>query len=122
MRLRDLTPILWTRDVKATTDYYTNVLGFKLDHVNEETGSAHVSKHEVQLMFSLPKTQYIPFDEPKFTGSLYIFVNGVDSMWEEIKDKVNVCYPIEDFDYGMREFGIYDNNGYLLRFGQEISD
>lgn len=30
-------------------------------------------------------------------------------------------YPVEDFGYGMREFAIYDNNGYLLQFGQEIS-
>ena len=28
--------------------------------------------------------------------------------------------PIEDFDYGMREFAVFDNNGYLLQFGQEI--
>jgi hypothetical protein len=33
-----------------------------------------------------------------------------------------VCYGIEDFFYGMREFAIYDNNGYLLQFGQPISE
>lgn len=121
MRLRDLTPILWTKDLKATTDYYTEVLGFKLDDLNEELGWAHVSKHEVQIMFSLPN-EHVPFEEPKFTGSLYIFVNGVDSMWEEVKDHVKVCYPIEDANYGMREFGIFDNNGYLIQFGQEISE
>ena len=38
----------------------------------------------------------------------------------KVKDAVRVCYPIEDFDYGMREFAIFDNNGYLLQFGQEI--
>ena len=43
----------------------------------------------------------------------------VDALWERLKDVVRVCYPIEDFEYGMREFGIYDNNGYLLQFGQE---
>ena len=37
-----------------------------------------------------------------------------------MKDKAEVVYPIEDFDYGMREFAIRDNNGYLLQFGQEI--
>ena len=35
-----------------------------------------------------------------------------------VKDHVRVCYPIEDFHYGMREFAIFDNNGYLLQFGQ----
>ena len=41
-------------------------------------------------------------------------------MWEQVKDAARVCYPIEDFDYGMREFAVFDNNGYLLQFGQEI--
>lgn len=31
-----------------------------------------------------------------------------------------VCYPAEDFPFGMRGFIIYDNNGHLLQFGQEI--
>ncbi len=26
----------------------------------------------------------------------------------------------KNFSYGMREIGVYDNNGYLLQFGQEI--
>ena len=30
-----------------------------------------------------------------------------------------VVYPMETFGYGMREFAVYDNNGYLLQFGQE---
>jgi hypothetical protein len=33
-----------------------------------------------------------------------------------------VAYPLEDFHYGMREFAIYDNNGYMLQFGQPASD
>lgn len=38
----------------------------------------------------------------------------------ELKDKAKVCYDIEDFCYGMREFAIYDNNDNLQQFGQEI--
>lgn len=29
------------------------------------------------------------------------------------------CHEKND-DWGMREFAIYDNNGYLLQFGQEV--
>ena len=47
-------------------------------------------------------------------------MGNVDLFWERIKDNVKICYPIENFEYGMREFGIYDNNGYLLQFGEEI--
>jgi hypothetical protein len=41
-------------------------------------------------------------------------------MFVSFKENTKVCYPIENFEYGMREFAIYDNNGYLLQLGQEI--
>ena len=51
------------------------------------------------------------------TGALYF---NVDDVWEQLKDQAQVEYPIENFDFGMREFAIRDCNGYLLQFGQEI--
>jgi uncharacterized glyoxalase superfamily protein PhnB len=70
-------------------------------------------------MFALPNA-HMPFDKPGFTGSLYFLTRQVDELWLEYKDKTEICYPIEDFAYGMREFAIFDNNGYLLQFGQEL--
>ena len=55
-----------------------------------------------------------------FTGSLHLKTDDVDSLWARLKDRVRICYPIETFDYGMREFAIYDNNGYVLQFGQPL--
>ncbi len=55
-----------------------------------------------------------------FTGSFYFSTDDVDAMWARLKDKAKVCYGIENFDYGMRKFAVYDNNGYLLQFGQAI--
>jgi len=51
-----------------------------------------------------------------------IACDDVDGLWTAVKDRVRVCYPIEDFDYGMREFGIYNNNGYLLQLGTPLDD
>lgn len=44
----------------------------------------------------------------------------VDDLCNRIKGCVKVWYPIEDFAYGMHEFGCYDNNGYLLQFGTPL--
>jgi len=49
-------------------------------------------------------------------------VENADEFWERLKNKANVSYPIEDFDHGMREFAVYDNNGYLLQFGHSLED
>jgi uncharacterized glyoxalase superfamily protein PhnB len=121
MRLRELTPMLRTMDLKGSIEFYTTVLGFECDGASEEWGWASVRRDNVAIMFALP-TEPEPFNGPCFTGSLYINPDDVDALWETVKDKARVCYPIETFDYGMREFAIYDNNGYLLQFGHEIDD
>lgn len=56
-----------------------------------------------------------------FTGSFYFRTDDADGLWELLKDKTRICYPIENFESGMREFAIYDNNGYVLQFGQPVS-
>lgn len=121
MKLNEIRPMLWTKDLKGSVDFYTTLLGFQCDALNEEWGWASVSRDRVSIMFALPN-QHEPFDKPTFTGSLYINTDEVDALWEQLKEKAKVCYPIENFEYGMREFAIYDNNGYLLQFGQEISE
>ena len=113
--------MLRTTDLKGSIDFYTRVLGFECDGSSEEWGWASVRRDNVAIMFALPN-EHEQFDGPMFTGSFYFNPDDVDALWAQVKDKARVCYPIDDFDYGMREFGIYDNNGYLLQFGHETPE
>ena len=54
------------------------------------------------------------------SGSLYINVEDVDALWENLKDKCEVVYPIENFIYEMREFAIKDNNRYVINFAEPV--
>ena len=121
MRFRELTPIIWTNQLQETADFYTKVLDFKLDNLDMEHGWGHLSKGGVQIMFSLPRKDP-GFSEASFTGVFYIYVNGIDELWEKLHNTTTVCYPIDDHAYGMREFTIYDNNGYRLQFAQSINN
>lgn len=121
MKLQDVSPILRTRDLHRSVEFYTGLLGFECDAICEQWHWASVKRDGVTVMFSQPgPDDEDGFDGPVFTGSLYFYPDDVDVAWNQLRDKVRVSYPIEDFSYGMREFGIYDNNGYLLQFGQEI--
>ena len=62
------------------------------------------------------------FERPTFTGSFYVNVDNVNDIWTSLKQNTNIVYGIEDFEWGMREFAIYDNNGYIIQFGQNIKD
>jgi uncharacterized glyoxalase superfamily protein PhnB len=122
MRLKDLIPMLETEDLKQTIRFYTEILGFKCQGVYPDEGDpcwASLTKNEVVLMFSV-KDADADVDGIILTGSLYFYPENINELWKNLKDKVPVIYPLEDFQYGMREFGIKDNNGYLLQFGQEI--
>ena len=126
MRLTRLTPSLESTDLRATLQFYTERLGFTCNGVYpdaEQPCWLSLRHGDIEIMFSLRNEHRREFTEaaqPILTGALYFNPEDVKALWEELKDKVTVEYPLEDFDYGMREFGIRDCNGYLLQFGQEL--
>jgi len=121
MPLKEIRPMLYTDQVGPTIVFYTSRLGFSCVAGGEEEGWAALRRDDIEIDLSRPNA-HIPFSAPQFTGSFYIITEDVDTLWAELKDKARVCYPLESFEYGMREFAIYDNNGYLLQFGQELPD
>ena len=117
MKLEAIVPMLTVPEISAAVAFYRDVLGFSCS--NQMEGWACLNKDGVELMLALPNA-HLSFDKPQFTGSLYVRCDDIDGLWQRLREQVEVVYPIENFDYGMREFAIRDNNGYLLQFGQEI--
>lgn len=113
--------MLWTESLQETIDFYTATLGFTCGERNDDRGWATLWVDDLSLMIAKPN-EHAKYERIGFTGSFYLTTDDVDAMWLKVTDNANVCYPIEDFEYGMREFAVYDNNGYLLQFGQEIDN
>ncbi len=120
MKLQALRPILRTNRFNETISFYVDVLNFTLVARNDEWSWASLQKDAVEIMIAQPN-EHIPFEQPAFTGSFYFTTNNVDELWAKLKDIATICYEPETFEWGMREFAVYDNNGYLLQFGQEIN-
>jgi catechol 2,3-dioxygenase-like lactoylglutathione lyase family enzyme len=120
MKITELKPMMSTEDLRGTIDFYTNILGFRCDNFNEDWGWATLSIDDISVMFARPN-EHVPYDKIGFTGTFYFTTDDIDAVWAKLKDRTKICYDIEDFEYGMREFAIYDNNGYTLQFGQEIN-
>lgn len=121
MVISKLTPMITTTDLQGTVDFYVGNLGFNCIANEPNFGWACVKLDNVELMIRTPN-DHTPFDKPTFTGSFYFTTINVDKLWNSLKNNTKICYEIENFEYGMREFAIYDNNGYLLQFGQEINE
>ena len=117
-----VTPKFYTKDLATTKKFYVNVLGFKCISWEPSWGWSLFGRDHIQLMYTLPH-EHLEFEKPCFTGSIYIYVDmNIESLWKELRGQTTVVYPLEDFDYGMKEFAIYDNNGYMLQFGQVSSE
>ena len=130
MKVQKLSPILWTKNLQETITFYTTVLEF--------TGRSNfpnfvsLSKGNAEIMFVVPQQEPDDckdlndkeqiFSKPHLTGSIFIFMENVDELWNRVKDKAVIKAPIEDRAYLMRDFSILDNNGYEIVFGQDISN
>ncbi|MGB3468014.1 MAG: VOC family protein [Cyclobacteriaceae bacterium] len=117
--IKKLSAVLWTDKLEESVEFYTHILLFECDALNESAGWAKMRKGEAIIMLSKPQGDR-PFVQPAFTGSLYLNSNNVMTEWDLMKDLAEICYPITQRDYGMLEFAIYDNNGYVIQFGQAV--
>lgn len=119
VKFKHMRPVLWTVKLQESISFYTQMLGFTLDEYNEDWRWASLSKDDTGLMLAQPN-EHEKFDKIGFTGSFYFNVNDVDKLWAQMKDCTKICYEIGDFPWEMREFAVYDNNGYILQFGQNL--
>jgi catechol 2,3-dioxygenase-like lactoylglutathione lyase family enzyme len=126
MKLQKLSPILWTKNLKETISFYETVLGFK--GRSNFPNFVSLTRGDVEIMFIVPqdepedckdlndKKEFFP--KAMLTGNIFIVMEGVDKLWESVKDKATIKTPIADREYHMRDFSILDNNGYELVFGE----
>lgn len=99
---------------EETKSYYRDILGFKV--CDWEDGSTTARKEDCTIIFT---TEELWPGNSQLTGTIYMFIDDVDSYYESIKDKVSVLWPIQNMDHGTREFGIKDCNGYCIAFAKK---
>ncbi len=120
-KFKSLRPILWTEHLKETVHFYTQILGFKIGEQNNDWQWASLCKDDVEIMLAKPN-EHEQYEKIGFSGSFYFSVENVDELWENMKEKCKICYPLETFEWEMKEFAVYDNNGYILQFGQDVEN
>ncbi|MCE7994619.1 MAG: hypothetical protein HEP71_21750 [Roseivirga sp.] len=124
MKLKQLIPMMESDDMQATLDFYTQTLGFEVyDLAKNERGIYWCSLYRdgAEIMFT-DRNAHSKEKRATFNGVLYFYPDNVDELWQELKDKVTVEWTPQDFGYGMYDFAIRDNNGFILAFGQIVKD
>lgn len=121
IKFNKLSPMLYTEDIQQTLDFYTKVLGFKLDSMwpEEKPVWCSLDHGDVHVMFYSDENGK---QAAEMTGHLYIYTEDIRALHKKISDKVEVLWGPEVYHYGMREFAIKDCNGYTLTFGEPTDD
>lgn len=112
-----LVPALLVRDMGETLAFYRK-LGFRLtgSHPSEASPTwAEVRRDGVTLQFAIEPPCGTP-PTPVCSGTFYLFPESVLDVAEELRGKVDFAWGPEVMDYGMRELGVQDPNGYYLAF------
>ncbi len=121
MKRSALTPSLMAPSVADAVAFYTRHLGFEQSGSWVDKGElawAEVSRGEARIWFHRDAMR--PGAEAQLTGFLYLFVDDVDAEAERLKPLVKTIWGPDDMDYGLREFGFEDLNGYRLVLAKDI--
>jgi catechol 2,3-dioxygenase-like lactoylglutathione lyase family enzyme len=124
--LKTLTPNLVVADVLRSLTFYRDVLGFAVGATVPDTAPyafASVRSGPVEIFLNSPEpaaAEYRAFEGRPIGGTLTLFIDveGVRRVYEELKGRVNVVMPLEKKWYGVTEFAFEDPDGYLITFAE----
>lgn len=115
---KKVVPMIHVPDVAATVGWYQSI-GFSVDNTYGNDGDglsfAILSFGSSQVMFNEGGSTTL---SRRREVDLYIYTDGVDQIYEQLKDKVDVIELPHDTFYGMREFILRDLNRFWITFGE----
>ena len=118
-----ITTNIMVKNVKETIKFYEEKLGFqKILSVPEEgeiLNFAILSKDKISIMLQEQKNlieEYPTLNTQQIvpTFTLFIMVDNVQKMYDDLKSKVEIAKELHKTFYGKDEFAIFDNNGNIL--------
>lgn len=115
-RVTEIHPIVPTRDVKGSLDFFQNILGFENPWTVDEEGDAvyggiSLDGHELHFIPGTPNAE----------SSAYFELDDVNAYHAEVERRGGHPSPLVDQFYGMRDFMITDPGGATVGFASAIA-
>src|SRR5687768_10474036 len=118
-RFENIMPEMPVRNLSASVEFYTNVLGFRLEHLH---GDEYAVMRREGGRLGLKRSEP---DVPPGTGRLYAFVSGIEAFFASVSARVEaaggrVIEPLARRPYGLQDFTLHDPDGNRLAFGEQL--
>ena len=109
---------IFVRDIRQSTEFYRR-LGFEL--VRDDGDFVELTWEGHRLFLDERGDMGPVPDAPQ--ANVRVMVPDVDRFWELAQQMgARVLAPIEDKDYGLRDFAIADPDGFAVRFATRLED
>ena len=127
MKLTGFTPNLFTNDIDRAAAFYRDVLGFSaVTTVPDKPPFIFVLLQRDDVTVYLNDLESARREAADLSGvmvgrsgvSLFIHMEGIGALWEQVKDRARVVMPLKDQWYGMTEFSVADPDGYVITFAE----
>jgi uncharacterized glyoxalase superfamily protein PhnB len=120
-RIVDSRSVLAVRDLKASTRFYMDVLGFKRDFGDGSDGWSFLSRDNFKVMLGECPDETPASELGNHSYMAYLIVDDVDALHRELGERgADVLSPPASEPWGMREFGVRTPDGHRIRFGEPI--
>ena len=121
-RIKDSRCVLAVRDLRASTRFYIDVLGFHRDFGDESGGWSFLSRDAFKVMLGECPAEKPASELGDHSYVAYLIVEGLDQLYQELAARgAQVVSPPVDEPWGLREFGIRTPDGHRIRFGEPLS-
>jgi len=120
-RIENSRCVLAVRDLKVSTRYYMDVLGFSQDPINAE-GWSFLTRDNFRVMLGECPDEKPASDLGNHSYFTYWNLDSVDQFYQEIVAKgALVTSKPSNKPWGLREFGMRTPDGHRITCGQTIS-
>ena len=124
MRFKSSVPVVSTSDVRATVNYYGQVLGFREHFVcGNPPVYAGVERDGVLLYVTHDPSMAAMLKSSGLHPDIFLWVQDVDSVFEEHrKSGAKIIEDVSDRPWDARQYVVEDPNGYRLKIAEPIDE
>lgn len=114
--------VLAVRDLAASTQFYTSVLGFTRDFGDGSDGWSFLSRGEFRVMLGECPDAMPAGELGDHSWFAYVTVEDIDALAAELLGKgTELLTPLATKPWGMREFTLRTPDGHRIAFGQPVA-
>lgn len=117
-RLERTRHILAVRDLRASTEFYVNTLGFQRDFGDESDGWSWLSRDNFRVGLGECPAVVAAGELGDHSYIAYVNVDDVDELYSELLARgATIRTPPQIRPWGMREFALQTPDGHRMTFG-----